>query len=500
MRPGGIGRPRQLQVRVFLAAVLLTVEHCHTLHLDEVHAVLTAKIARSAQIAIGSRYRPTKRLRDGRLVATGPVRPLSLRQVRYMLEAIEKKLAYTEGRVPDLPDDDRTTRAAALQSISDWLLAASVLTGRHVNGTYALDDSGHRSWARYKKDSVSFDVDARAGHKTASIGETEGYFGWKIFALTRLPDVDAEPDLFPYLVERVQVEPANADEAASALPMLDRLIAAGQPVKQLLADRAWSYTVPRRWAYELRRRNIEQVVDLHENDYGVRDYHGTPIMKGRPYCVAAPHDAAELRRPATLGDGPELETYISAGEEFDRLWAHRRVAGPDSNGNERWECVAHAGGRRCPLVALSMNYPPTVPLIENPPDAATAPLTCQQRTIPLPGNVTPKIRQKLRHGSRAWVRSWRRRTYVETNYGNVKNDATENLNRSSLRVVGKVKVTLLISLAVMAMNLRLTRVWAQRTGQFPHPALLPDPPDPGFEELPPEPDAPPPATGPPLAA
>jgi hypothetical protein len=59
----------------------------------------------------------------------------------------------------------------------------------------------------------------------------------------------------------------------------------------------------------------------------------------------------------------------------------------------------------------------------------------------------------------------------------------------------------MLTMAVVAMNLRLARVWAQRTGQFIDPLLEPDPPDPGFEELPPEhEDVPPAATGPPLAA
>lgn len=389
LRPGDLGRPRQLSVRVFLAAVLLTIEHKHTMHLDEVHAVLTSDLALSARIAIGSRYHPTRRTPDG-VVVTGPSRSLSIRQVRYLLEAVERKLAHTQGRAPALPDEDRVTRKQALQQVVDWLVEATLVTGPHTNGTYALDDTGHRSWARNKSDGRSFDRDARPEHKTAGVGETEYYFGYKLFALTRLPDVGADSDLFPFQAERVQVDPANADEASCALPMLDRLIAAGQPINKLLADRAWTYSVPERWADELRERGIEQVVDLHDNDYGVRDYQGIPIMKGRPYCVLAPPDIAELRRPATLGDGPALDAYTGAVEEFDRLWGHRRTSGPDEHGTERWECVAHAGGRICPLVKLSLHYPDSVPRIDNPPDKATAPACCTQRTVAIPATVTPK--------------------------------------------------------------------------------------------------------------
>jgi len=112
LRPTGAGgRPRRLRVDVFPAALLSTVAKKLNLCLTNVHEVLTTDLARSSQVQLGVRE-------HGQL--------LTIRQVRYLLEAIEKKLAYTHSRVPDLSDADRAERHAALQNIMDKLLAATI--------------------------------------------------------------------------------------------------------------------------------------------------------------------------------------------------------------------------------------------------------------------------------------------------------------------------------------------------------------------------------------
>lgn len=81
----------------------------------------------------------------------------------------------------------------------------------------------------------------------------------------------------------------------------------------------------------------------------------------------------------------------------------------------------------------------------------------------------------------------------------MKSPETENVRRGWTHVVGLVKTGLMVVMAQMATNVRLLRGWAERTGDRTDPVCRADPPDYGFEELGPE-AAPPPATGPPLAA
>lgn len=158
-------------------------------------------------------------------------------------------------------------------------------------------------------------------------------------------------------------------------------------------------------------------------------------------------------------------------------------------------------GRQAPLRALpdlAAAARGRTPSVEDPPEAATAPKACSQRTITVPGDVTPKIRQRLRWGSPEWIRSFNRRTLVEGNFGNLKSPRTENVRRGWTNIVGLVKTSLMVTIAQVAANLRLLRGWAARTGDRTDALTALDPEDHGFEELEPGTGGPG-ITSPPLA-
>lgn len=94
--------------------------------------------------------------------------------------------------------------------------------------------------------------------------------------------------------------------------ILDRLLVEGRTLLELAADRAWSYTLPKRWAEELRARRIEAVLDLHDKDYGVRDFEGIRMVAGAPHCPAMPDELVDIRRPAQLSVGPERPRMSAA--------------------------------------------------------------------------------------------------------------------------------------------------------------------------------------------
>lgn len=282
LNPTGTGRPRALPVETFLAGVILAAAHKKTMSLVAVHEVLTVDIARSAQTAVGSRNL-TQPGRPGR-----PGRPVSIRQGRYLLERVELRLAHTAGRVPDLTASDRVERAAALQNILDRLLAATMPTHIRHPGDYAVDGTAVESFARGRRTRrapgragkrrptradgstklesagptpeeiaaqavdddtrPAFDPDATWGYRTRTYqNKSNVYFGYDVFSLTRVPPVGGTYAAAPALTERIVVTPAATDVVDSALGMLDRLRADGQPVTVLLADRAWSYKLPDRW-------------------------------------------------------------------------------------------------------------------------------------------------------------------------------------------------------------------------------------------------------------
>ena len=541
LRPEGVGgRPRQLPVELFLAGVILAASHKKNLALTNVHALLTHDISRSAQTQYGIRWTDKNKQK----------RCLSLRQVRYLLEALEGKLTVNTIRAPELDVIERAERTDALQSVLDKLLAATIPAHLPDAEQLALDATASESWGRGKRprnasaaktDGVgsltdsdssptdleilelttdygrSFDLDAHWGYRTKTYdNKSTKFFGYDIFAITAMPKPGGNRLERPLLTERIVVTPASTDVVAPALGIFDRLAAEKRKIRLIAADRAWSYKLPERWADELRARDIEAVLDLHKHDLGVTDFDGIRMVAGAPHCPAMPDALITIVRPATLSAGA-LRPRASGAQKAEHTkrtydladfqaqiaeresWAFRRVAGPDATGKERWECPAQAGKRICASCPLSQLLPAGTPTVAAPPALATAPKCCTQRTVTVPGNVTPKIRQRLYWGSPEWIAAFSQRTHIEGAFGNVKSAKTENIRRGWSYVVGLVKTSLMLVCAVAAANLRLLRVWAARVGDFTDPLSVPDPEDDGFEELEPEVGAAG-ITGPPLAA
>lgn len=534
------GRPRQIPFAVFFAAVIMAAQDKGNLSLVRVHQVLTCDLARSYQVALG--------------VITGRGKhqhTLTIRQVRYMLEALNRKLADS---------DDRAQRREALQRILDLLLDATIPTHLPVSGAYALDGTAIDSWAkgrsrpsvdpgadhagdadRASTDSnepatVSFDPDAAWGYRTKTYDNRSNMcFGYHAFALVGVPAVGASPSVAPKLIERLTLRPANANAVEPSLVLIDSLHAAGRPVRELLADREFSYKKDTDWAAQLRERDIAQVLDMHDGDRGIRDYHGIAMIDGAPHCaavLAGRNDLIRIPRPATLSPGV-LKASASAVEQAEHaarvaeidgfkqkiaarnVAAFRRVAGANANGDERWECPAQAGKVICGNCPLSQGFPADTPVVATPhvvppllpeppkpgPKASAADKRayrvakqtwqaqadvlrcCRQRTVTIPASVAGKLRQQHLWGSDAWIASYARRTHVEGAFGNLKSNKTTGITRGSIFVVGIVKTTIMLAAAAVATNIRLLRKWADQTGDHTHPLTAVDPDHHGFEEL-----------------
>ena len=324
LNPGGTGRPRQLRIDVFLAGVLLTVGDKRPLTLVNVHGTLTKNLALSARIALGTEYRPSPEASP---------RSLSVRQVRYLLEAIERRLAYTEGRCPDLAPEDREARAGALQHVLDKVIEASLPERLPRPASLALDGTGLESWARGKKrptgaasatsdpatgktsngseengldaiggEGYSFDPDARWGDRTRTYdNKSTKCFGYELYNLVGVPGLREDPSALPKLTYALTLRPLATDVVEPGLTLLDRLTARRHSVRELLNDRAWSYIVAERWAEQLRRRGIDQVFDLHPSDRGVRDFEGITMIDGAPHCRAVLDEQA-ARHDLTVDD------------------------------------------------------------------------------------------------------------------------------------------------------------------------------------------------------
>ncbi|MBW4079434.1 MAG: hypothetical protein HIU84_13190 [Acidobacteria bacterium] len=127
------GRPRELSVEVFFVGAVLVASRGLTLTLDNVHKALTRWIAPSVQNALGTRVKTESGVQS---------EPITIRQVRYLLSAIEKRLEFSVGYAPDLTDVEREIRSEALQSIIDKLIRASHPQTMPKSVSIAWDSSG----------------------------------------------------------------------------------------------------------------------------------------------------------------------------------------------------------------------------------------------------------------------------------------------------------------------------------------------------------------------
>ena len=98
-------------------------------------------------------------------------------------------------------------------------------------------------------------------------------------------------------------------------------------------------------------------------------------------------------------------------------------------------------------------------------------------------SVSPKLRQRERWRTPAWVISFNRRSRVEASFGLLKNDTTGNVKRDWTRQVGIIKTTLLLAVAVTSSNLRQLLTWSRDTGDVTDPLTRMEVGPAAFEEI-----------------
>jgi hypothetical protein len=147
--------------------------------------------------------------------------------VPYLLEAIENKLVFTEGRA-------RALSAAARAERHRPAAATDPAAAKSADGEVTDSDIAELA----EETGASFDPDARWGYRTYD-NRTNKLFGYKLVSLTRLATVGSKADL-PMLVERIAFMPANASPVGPALDAIDRLRGDGIKVTEIAGDRGFS--------------------------------------------------------------------------------------------------------------------------------------------------------------------------------------------------------------------------------------------------------------------
>lgn len=493
-----MGRPRQLRVDVLLTAILRSFRDGHSVLLTDVHTLLT-RLPGSYRKAIG--------------VTTADGKTIKRDAVYYLVAHITARLD-TNPRRSARPDQVRVAeRERELQTISNMILGATLPETKPAPCEYAVDATAIDSWARPRgakkpnnsrtnttqssneepreqlpdswedKTGPSYDRGAAYGHRTKTHhNRSEWVFGYQAIAFARI-DRDG-----PTLVDRLVLAPASSQGVDEARTMLvdwqhERDARKAPRITKVLSDRGFSYAVADRWATPLRRIGIEQVIDVHPHDHGAYQYGNIVMIDGAPYHPAIPDDLRKINRPPTLsvGTAPADATaetkraYQDLADQIEQFrelmvkrhsYAYRRKVAPDIDGKERYEAPCCVGKLKDPDCELSMQLTTDVPVITYKNGFTPAP---HQRTITIHGDVQTKLRQHHLWGSDPWIDDYSRRTAVEGQFGNWKSKGGEGVERGWIRLVGRVKTTIMLTLAAAASNLRQLRAWATRTNNYTDP-------------------------------
>lgn len=307
-------------------------------------------------------------------------------------------------------------------------------------------------------------------------GKGDGWYGYWLHGVVRIPEVGA-PSV-PCLVERISLPAANADVRVAALDLLERMTAdhelldaaAGRedrPRRDILADRAYTSETHQAadWIWPLFNLGFDSVHALTEHQLGhtATLANGALVIDGQPASPRMPAHLRTLTPPKVGAPRKDIEDY-QAEIAKRRLYMLHAVGGRSDDGHWDFGCRAMAllGQLHCDLKPASMNLPLHKPTTSPPVFAPRHTLTiCGQQKSRVQATELP-FWQPLQHGSTEWCDSWNRRNHVEGLFGNVKNDASQNLTRGRIRVMGLATVSLMALFIAMAANLRLTDTFELR--------------------------------------
>ncbi|MCW2701382.1 MAG: hypothetical protein JWQ45_2917 [Blastococcus sp.] len=316
------------------------------------------------------------------------------------------------------------------------------------------------------------------GVKTHKTGKRTSFYGYSLHALVRVPAVGAgkkraskaERYREPNLIEEIAITPPAEDIVEPSLALVKKRLARNAPIEDLLGDRHYSYKKAERWAQPLWQLKVRPVLDLRENDHRPVDYEGAVILAGTPHCQPPQH-LWRLPRPGKGAPKAEFDAHAKAIAERQKYALKRHKTawsangrGPGGDSTTRWLCPAAAGTVGCPRIEGSVEVARAngLPII-TPPDMELK--FCSGKPVSIEAGPHMKYQQEQYWGSPEWLLSWNRRTYVEGVFGNMKNYATGNIHRGYMQFTGRALVTLGLTAAVVAYNLRELENWHARASK-----------------------------------
>lgn len=439
------GRPRQLPVRTLLLGMMLALSDHRPAHLTRVHRALVA-------LPEPDRWRlcVVVAWKDGPHL-------LTYRQTERTFSSVVGALARHH---------PNGTPSEALCEVIDALVEASVPERfKNVTSSVAVDWTDMESFARgpLLAGGATADAEASWGHRRGNGPgqKDESFFGYLLQAATMMNEEDGPP--VPELARRISVTACRHDPPRVFAGVLERMVASGVALGDVLADSGYAHRVPGHWAVPLRRLGAALVQDHHPHDRGPRGtYYGATISNGNLYCPATPTALLALGPLARDATADEASAHDAQTEELAR-YKLGAITACDTDGYRRVGCPATQGKVRCPLRPASLSLSVEHPEVLSPPQSP--PPCCCQKTITVAPEVHAKTAQKHDYPSKAHRRSYARRTGAERTFSTVKDPTTNDISHGWCRVMGTTAVTLFVACLFVVRNDRVVRAFEIRQAE-----------------------------------
>lgn len=347
-------------------------------------------------------------------------------------------------------------------------------------GSYALDASLMGSWARPARGKTPshLRVDPEAAWRT--IKGRNPVFGFAVHTMVRVPekaDPGCRPTVeVPELIEAFDVTSARMYNTHAGMTLLERVVARHdreddatgrepRPRRDLLADREYSRN--RDWQENAFGCGFTTVFDLAREQRGVTGTlsNGALVIDGIPFSPGVPSKYKKL--PYIDSFATVEDTARTAQGVLDRdVYRLRPQGARRADGSLDLACPASTLVRalRCNNKPRSLAHPATRPLVGTALPIITTtvkPDVCGKEKTRIPFDELP-FWQEDPWMSPRWQASYNRRSHVEAAFGHLKDEATHDITRGNIRVLGVAKVSLLLMFAAMAYNIRVINNYEER--------------------------------------
>lgn len=477
-----VGRPRQLSLLGFLVACQLNAFHRH-------HQAHLVEVARTLN-ALSDEQRNSLGIDSWDPAESYPRVERLFVKLCQVLESgaagVDAQWFATQLARAAIPEDAFVSSAMAVDGtdVETWGAlhgeAVTVELDGEATETQLLGDGPPRrtktSARRAKvlgigsdgRKQYTVDPNARAGHRSATNSRPAGpYVGYELHLGVQARDVrwtnhvdrtTLGPEV-PGVITTCNLVPAGTHRGRAIVGALLEETRQSRPLTDVVWDPGYSLCQAATTAHPLARAGITQTFQPVTHQRGSRPFSGEALLiDGQLFSPHLPQALIDLAAPPRGASEEEKLNYEAKFNQRAR-WRLVRHAGPDAEGVTRWRCPFCAGLLRSRKVPKTMRSSRRVPLVELPEGVTRC---CSGILSSVPAELA--LSQRIPFGTTAWRISMGRRQVVESVNSALKG-AFVDLARGFFRVLGQVKMTVLLGFTLAAYNLDRVRSFRAKQAQ-----------------------------------